>query len=325
MIRSLCLVVCLMGTTLLFAQSGTKGGVFIKRRPIPGAADPNAEIPGERPLYAVQGFDVLSIRSGSPRRGVLDHQAVFDGQVYLFHSAQNKETFGANAKKLAPALAGWSIVAWATNKVLQPGSPMHSALHNERLYLFADEAEKRAFLAEPAKFENADLLLNGVSPVALVDKEQVVVGSKEHEAVCEGWRVRFTDAKEESAFLADLGKYYPTFAGADPVALHASGRVLMGDPKNAFVYKNRLYLFATVENSDRFRAEYKVFSDLDVAEGGHCPVTRVDENRMQLGKYGISTIHLGRRLLFAGEEHRKRFLANPLKYLPEVKKRPPSP
>ena len=167
-------------------------------------------------------------------------------------------------------------------------------------------------------------MLGGVSPVALVDQEQVVAGKKDQEVVCEGWRVRFANAKEKSAFLADLGKYYPTLGGADPVAF-GTGRVVMGDPKNAFTYKNRLYLVANQENADRFRQEYKNFSDLDVAEGGNCPVSRVDENILQHGKYAISTVHLGRRLLFTSEEHRRKFLADPVKYLPVDKKKAPIP
>jgi YHS domain-containing protein len=325
MFRSFLILVCALGAGFpAFSQSGTKGGVFIKRRPVPGVADLNAEIPGERPLYAVSGFDVLSVRSGAPKQGSLEHQATFDCQIYLFESAAAKQTFVANPAAHAPVLSGMSVVGWVNGRVMNPGLPGLSAIHKGRLYLFADAAEKAAFAAGPAKYEEADLMLGGVAPVALVDQEQVVMGAREHEAICEGWRVRFADAKGRAAFLADLGKYYPTFAGADPVALH-SGRVMMGDPKNAFTYKNRLYLFANQENADRFRAEYKVFSDLDVAEGGYCPVSRVDENRMQLGKYGVSTIHLGRRLLFVNDQHRQRFLADPVKYLPDGKKKPPIP
>ena len=308
----------------VFAQSGTKGSTIVKRPKGPGV-DLNAEIPGERPLFAVGGYDVVSIRNGAPKPGTSEHTATFDGQTYRFADEANLKKFSESPASLAPVMSGWSVVAWANEKILKPGLPAHSIVHQDRLHLFASAAEKEAFVKDPAKFADADLLLKGVSPVALVEQERTVAGVKEHEAICEGWRVRFANAKEKEAFLADLGKYYPTFSGADPVAWHANNQVVMGDPKNAFLYKNRLYLFANVENADRFRSEYKVFSDLDVAEGGHCPVCRVDENRQQLGKYGISTIHLGRRLLFASEDHRKKFLADPVKYLPDAKKKSPNP
>jgi YHS domain-containing protein len=322
----LTVVVSVLPVAAVCGQSGTKGGVFVPRRNVTGTpVDPNAPVPGERPLYAAGGHDVLSIRNSKPTLGKAEFTAVFDGQIYLFASDADRKKFAEKPQSLAPVLSGWSIVAWVNEKVLNAGSAAHSAVHKDRLYLFADSAEKAAFLADPAKFENADLLLNGTSPVALVDQEQTVAGSSEHEAVCEGWRVRFASVAEKDKFLNDLGKYYPTIAGFDPVALYTSGRVLPGDPKNAFLYKNRLYLFANAENSDRFRAEYKIFSDLDVAEGGYCPVTRVDGMKQQLGKYGITTIHLGRRLLFASEENRKKFLADPVKYMPEAKKKSPIP
>jgi YHS domain-containing protein len=310
----------------VFAQSGTKGGTFIKRPPTIGAgADPNAPVPGERPLSAVGGHDVVSIRSGAPKPGSREHETKFDGQIYRFADEASLKKFSESPSAMAPVMSGWSVVAWVNEKILKPGLPAHSLVHQDRLHLFASTAEKDAFTKDPAKFADADLLLKGVSPVALVDQERTVMGSQEHEVICEGWRVRFANAKEKDAFLADLGKYYPTFAGADPVAFHLTNQVMMGDPKNAFLYKNRLYLFANVENADRFRTDYKTFSDLDVAEAGHCPVCRVDENRKQLGKYGISTIHLGRRLLFASEGHRKKFLADPVKYLPDAKKKSPIP
>jgi len=313
-------VVALSMVGSCFAQSGTKGGVFVPRKA--GAAlNINAPVPGERPLAAASGYDVTSLKSGSPKPGLREHQSTFDGQVYSFATAAEKKAFDANPAAFAPVLSGMSVVGWVDFKVMRPGQPAHATVHDNRLYLFTDATEKAVFAQAPAKYENADLLLGGVSPVALVDQEKVVMGSKDHEAICEGWRVRFANAKEKTAFLADLGKYYPTFAGADPVAL-STGQVMMGDPKNAFIYKNRLYLFATQENADRFRAEFKNFSDLDVAEGGTCPVSRVEQGIMQPGKYGISTIHLGRRLLFASEDHRRRFLADPIKYLPEEKKKP---
>jgi YHS domain-containing protein len=313
-------VVALSTAAPCFGQSGTKGGVFVPRK-AGAVVDINAPVPGERPLLAASGFDVMSLKSGSSKPGSREHQSTFDGQIYSFATAAEKKAFDANPAAFAPVLSGMSVVGWVDFKVMRPGQPAHAAVHDNRLYLFADATEKAVFAQAPAKYENADLLLGGVSPVALVDQEKVVLGSKDHEVICEGWRVRFATAKEKTAFLADLGKYYPTFAGADPVAL-STGQVMMGDPKNAFIYKNRLYLFATQENADRFRAEYKHFSDLDVAEGGQCPVSRVDEKITRPGKYGISTIHLGRRLLFASEDHRRRFLADPIKYLPEEKKKP---
>jgi len=319
MFRSFLTVVFALGVVApCFAQSGTKGGVVVSRRPGTGL-NINADVPGERPLYAASGHDVTSVKAGAPKLGSKDHQSTFDGQIYLFATAEAKRKFDADPASFAPVLSGMSIVGWVDFKVMRQGQPGQSLVHNNRLYLFVDSTEKAVFAAAPAKFENADLLLGGVSPVALVDQEQVVAGNKDQEVICEGWRARFANAKEKSAFLADLGKYYPTFAGADPVAL-ASGRAVLGDPKNAFTYKNRLYLFANQENADRFRSEYKQFSDLDVAEGGNCPVSRV-EGVIQHGKYGITTIHLGRRLLFASEDNRRKFLQDPVKYLPEEKKK----
>jgi len=54
-------------------------------------ADPEKYVP------AANGYDVvLHQQSGEAVEGVLDHSAWFKGRLYLFASAENKETFVAN-------------------------------------------------------------------------------------------------------------------------------------------------------------------------------------------------------------------------------------
>src|SRR4051812_45740599 len=109
MSRSLVLALFFLGITApCFGQSGTKGGVFIPRR---NPANLNTEIPGERPLYALGGDDVTTVRAGTPKRGSLEHQAVFDGQVYLFETAAAKKAFTADTMSQAPVLSGMSVVS----------------------------------------------------------------------------------------------------------------------------------------------------------------------------------------------------------------------
>ncbi len=49
---------------------------------------------------------------------------------------------------------------------------------------------------------------------------------------------------------------------------------------------------------------------------GFCPVQLVEKSRWQPGKKAWGAIHRGRTYLFAGEEERRRFLANPDRYAP---------
>jgi len=297
----------------LWAQSGTKGGVFVKRRPSPGLGEVDREIPGERPLLGIAGYDPVSVRVNQPVVGQPAWVSTFDSQQYRFASAENKKTFDSNPVRYAPVLSGWCLVTWHDDKLLKPGNPNQATIQDQRLYLFAGEKEKQAFLADPKKYVEADLLLGGLSPVSLVDQQQSIKGLATFETIFEGWRVRFVNDAERSKFQNNVGKYYPTFAGADPIALF-QGQVRMGDPNLAFHYKNRLYLFANAENADKFRIEYKAYSDLDVAEQGICLVTLKERGVRQLGRYAITTMYLGRRFLFVSDDARKKFENNPQTY-----------
>jgi YHS domain-containing protein len=299
-------------------QSGSRKVGVIPRKGSNGAAT-SGDVPGERPLLAIGGIDPTSLAAGSPTAGQKSVTALFDSQVYRFTDEASRKKFQEDPYAYVPALSGWSPVAWLDRRELKPGGVLHSAVHEKRRYLLADATEKSAFTAHPDKYGAVDLPLGGASPVALVEEQKIAMGKTDQEIRFEGWRFRFTSAAEREKFLAEPAKYYPTLAGADPVAF-AEGQVTMGDPKFASVYKNRLYILSSQENLDKFQGDPKPYSDLDVADAGVCPVTKKDENRMQLGKYSIGVIHLGRRVLFTSDERRKKFLADPLAYFPPEKK-----
>ncbi|HVJ83275.1 MAG TPA: hypothetical protein VNC50_19575 [Planctomycetia bacterium] len=300
------------------AQSGSRKVGVIPRKG-GTVAGTSGEVPGERPLLAIGGIDPVTMAAGSPTGGQMAVTALFDSQVFRFTSDANRKRFQDDPYAYVPTMSGWSPVMWLERRELKPGTAQNAAVHEKRLYLLTDAAEKSTFAAHADKYGAADLLLGGASPVALVEEQKIAPGKAEHEVRFEGWRLRFANAAEREKFFAEPAKYYPTLAGADPVAF-AEGQVTMGEPKFASVYKNRLYVMASQENLDKFQGAPKKYSDLDVAEGGVCPVTKKDENRMQMGKYSIGIIHLGRRVLFTSDENRKKFLADPLAYYPPEKK-----
>ena len=267
-----------------------------------------------RQTTAVGGKDVVTLFE---KNEVVDGQASisaeFDGQTYLFSNAENKGKFDAHPASFAPVLAGFSVVAYKETGVLVPGLVDQRSIEKERLYLFATAEEKAKFDADPKAFDEVDLILEGYSPVALVEEEVLRRGDKSFETIFEGHRVRFASEMEKEAFLSDPARYFPTLGGLDVASL-ATGKAEFGVPKFAVVYKNRLYSFANDVDRTRFVSQAESHSDFDVADGGNDPVALVEGKEGRKGHYGISAVYRGLRFLFVNEFNRVKFIKDPSKY-----------
>ncbi|MBY0587620.1 hypothetical protein K2X85_10605 [bacterium] len=297
---------------------------------VDGAAVKGALV--ERPALALLGKDAVAlVDSNSEVDGKSEITSRFDGQNYFFSSIENKTKFEQSPGRYVPALAGYSVVAWKNSAKLVPGTLAWRSALNDRLFLFANEEEKKAFDSSSDAFENVDLGLQGFSPVVLVEEEVLRRGDKKVEVIFEGRRFRFASASDRDVFAANPGRYFPVLGGLD-VALLAQGKLGLGAAKNSVVYKNRLYSFATPETRDQFVAQAEALSDFDIARGGVDQVARVDGKGEPVGHYGISAIHRGLRYLFVDEFNRERFQQDPENYLsaasgsaPPVNSTPPAP
>lgn len=314
-----------------FSQSGTRGGGrFVPRRePIkltdeqrdtkPAAPPVTRSYAQARAALALEGYDpVVLVRSSELVPGVDGQQSTFDGQIYRFSTPSQKQAFDAAPEKYAVVLAGDSVVALRDQKKLVAGTAKFHTVFGGRLYLFATQAEKDAFEANPANYADVDLAVQGFSPVTLVDKEALQRGNKEFQITFDGRRILVADKDEKAKFLADPGKYYPTLGGLDPVSITQSAPV-PGLARFSIVYKNRLYVLSSTENRQKFLKDPKPYSDVDVAIKGYCPVVAVETRKTEPGHYGISAIYLGQRYLFANEANRKRFEEDSVRFVRELK------
>lgn len=266
------------------------------------------------PATAVSGKDVVAlVEKNEVVDGQPSNEVGFDGQTYLFADGANKEKFAAKPALLAPALGGFSVVSYKDSGLLVPGIVDQRSVDKGRLYLFATAEEKAKFDADPKVYQDVDLILEGYSPVALVEGETLRAGDPSIETIFEGRRIRFASELEKEAFLSNPARYYPTLGGLDVAAL-ASGKVEFGKPKYAVIYKNRLYSFASDADRAKFVAQAASHSDLDVAADGNDPVLAQEGHPGQKGHYGISALYRGYRFLFANEVNRVKFIKDPSKY-----------
>lgn len=133
--------------------------------------------------------------------------ADFDGKRYLFPGAEQLQKFQANPARFAPALGGDDVVEYARSGRRVVGQLPLGAAYQGRFYFFASDANKQAFLTEPARYAGADLALGGACVVCRVDMNQQVAGDPAINAVYQGVRYLFPAEAQRQAFLANPARY----------------------------------------------------------------------------------------------------------------------
>lgn len=107
-------------------------------------------------LIGMEGYCPVCIKDMKKWvRGKPEFQSIYKGKIYYFPAAKQKAIFDANPQKYAPVLNGDCAVALKKMKRRVPGNIRHAAIHQNQLYLFANEAAKQEFIANPALYEVA--------------------------------------------------------------------------------------------------------------------------------------------------------------------------
>ncbi len=139
--------------------------------------------------------------------GKVEFQTTHDGKTYYFPSEKQKEMFLADPAKYVPALGGDCTVCLAKMGKRVPGNIRHAAFHQQRLFLFPNEDQKKEFQSHPDQYANVDLALDGKCAVCQIEFNKDVPGKPEIAAVHHGLRYLFPAAKQREMFLANPDKY----------------------------------------------------------------------------------------------------------------------
>ena len=134
-------------------------------------------------------------------KGSAEHQVTYDSTVYHFPSAETKEKFMANPVKYVPALGGDCTVCLAKVGKRVAGDVRFASLHENRVYLFPEEKQKKMFDESPAEYANVDLAANGNCIVCTVKMNKEVPGSTEFTAIYKGMRYLFPADEQRQMFI----------------------------------------------------------------------------------------------------------------------------
>jgi YHS domain-containing protein len=128
-------------------------------------------------------------------------------RVYFLLGPEELTAFKANQLEFVPVLGGDSVVRYADDYERVPGSVFHAKQYKERMYLLSNAEEAKRFAANPDRYANADLALQGVCTVSRVDDKSEVEGNAEFETLYLGLRYRFASQEYLDKFLADPKTY----------------------------------------------------------------------------------------------------------------------
>lgn len=97
----------------------------------------------------IGGYDpVAYFTDGAARLGSPDFEVVVGDTYWHFVNAANAAAFKADPIAYVPAFGGYSLASLAKG-IAAPGNPTLFVVRAGRVYLFASQAERSAFLAAP--------------------------------------------------------------------------------------------------------------------------------------------------------------------------------
>lgn len=116
----------------------------------------NIEVNANANDLAIKGYDTVSyFTKGAPTKGSDKYTAAFNGAVYQFSSANNRDLFQANPSKYAPQYGGFCAMGVALNKKLDT-DPTAWHIRGDKLYLNLNKAVQKKWNTDiPGYIETA--------------------------------------------------------------------------------------------------------------------------------------------------------------------------
>ncbi len=217
--------------------------------------------------------------------------------------------FSSYAAELA--LEGNCAVCLVEAGKFVPGSEKHSVSFDRQVYYFPSEAEKKMFVANPAKYAPA---LSGDCVVCRANMRARMPGKAQFAAIHNGRAYLFPSGKELKEFKADPKRYENVdvaLRGHCSVCLVMAKKCMPGKSEIVSVYDGMRYFFPSVEEKKVFEADPAKFTP---ALEGDCVVCLKDGDKRVTGSPEFSALHEGRVYLFPDKGAQQKFLATPKKY-----------
>jgi YHS domain-containing protein len=150
---------------------------------------------------------VCLVKSNKVVPGRPEYASVYDGQRYLFPSPEQQQMFEAQPAAFVPAMHGNCSVCKVEKNEDVPGKAGFHLTHNGRLFLFPSQKQLGMFQANPDRYVNADVAMDGYCPVCKIEMGKDVKGKPDFAVDYEGKRYLFPGQKQLDMFKRDPVKY----------------------------------------------------------------------------------------------------------------------
>lgn len=117
---------------------------------------------------AIHGYDpVAYFVDSKPVVGNAKYTATYEGAIYRFSSAKNRDMFKANAAKYAPQFGGYCAMGVALNKKLDI-DPAAFYIQDDKLYLNLNKTvQQKWFENIPGHIKTADRIWDGIEALSV--------------------------------------------------------------------------------------------------------------------------------------------------------------
>lgn len=223
----------------------------------------------------------------------------------------------------------WAIAAilFTTCQFLQPTlaqqlfaqspitQPVGSGEQSSALSVDAPGNVQTATFQKGAERLTVPLAMNGFCAVSIQDQRRWMKGSDQFTVLLDGVLYFFPSEQQKQTFLKNPTRYAPALRG-DSVVHAVEERVRKpGSIEFTAIHQGRIFLFPDQSTKATFMQDPVKYADVDLAFGGKCVVSRVDQQQDVEGSTQFATIVNGIRFYFASDAHKKLFLKNPSKYI----------
>ena len=151
-----------MKVSRLVAMAGLAGSLFFSSLTFASAVNL-----GENDV-AIHGYDpVAYFVDRKPVEGNTKYTATYEGAIYRFANAKNRDMFKANSAKYAPQFGGYCAMGVALNKKLDI-DPAAFYIQDEKLYLNLNKTvQKKWFENIPGHIKTADRIWDGIEALSV--------------------------------------------------------------------------------------------------------------------------------------------------------------
>ncbi|WP_148073857.1 hypothetical protein [Bythopirellula goksoeyrii] len=241
--------------------------------------------------------------------GIPETVLTLDGMRYFFASTGHRRIFMAHPRRYVDTTE-------ATFQDMQIRAGVDQDKGFNRYGIKREKREEGSKETAPEQDETSSDVysrpaISGYCPVSIQKDGFWVRGKSRFKAVHDGKVYHMAGDEELAVFRENPREFLPALGGDSIVAFADEAQRIPGSAYHPLLAGGRLYLFADAVEKQKFKENPELYEDADLALGGNCIVSYLDEQQEVPGLPDFETDHQGLRFRFSSQALMEKFLADP--------------